>query len=346
MSSGQTTAPRRPASARSPRRSPLSAAARRCLGQFLALELKGEPAELHTWYARNAKKIALIDELRRFHAVEGNSHCEITFFGLMNAPGKAAALALSRCEKVFVALRKYYPKHSKESLPLDELARRTKLSREQALQSARFLSRSPAFLGVGQSDPITITPNLHYVQFDGIEEVKSRAQDEALRSAHAKLSPLSLGTFVEGQQFTQTLETSECEQVRECWGKAKERIVSDPTGAVTAGRALLEAACKYVLEEFGETEDSTDDLPQLFKKASSRLQLDPRADVHGALKRTLGACATLVDGIAELRNKLGDAHGKGRHSARPAKRHAELVVMIAGGMAGFLLATLDAQRTP
>lgn len=330
----------------SPDRSPLSPAARRCLRQLLVLELKGQPAEFHIWFARNAKKHGLMDELRRFRAVEGNTHCAITFFGLMNAPGQSAALALSHCEQVFNALRRYYPKHPKNSLPLDDLARRARLSREQPLQSAHFLSRSPAFLGVSQSDPITITPNVHYVQFDGINEVKAKARDEALRAAHAKLSPILLGTSFEHPQLTQTLDTSECEAVRECWGKANERIVSDPTGAVTAGRALLEAACKYVLEEFGEAQESTDDLPQLFKRASARLQLDPRADVHGALKRTLGACATLVDGIAELRNKLGDAHGKGRHSARPAKRHAELVVMIAGAMAGFLLATLDAQRSP
>jgi hypothetical protein len=52
-----------------------------------------------------------------------------------------------------------------------------------------------------------------------------------------------------------------------------------------------------------------------------------------------------VDGIAHLRNRLSDAHGKDRRSAKPGRRHAEFIVLIAAAMTGLLLSSQDAQRT-
>jgi hypothetical protein len=50
----------------------------------------------------------------------------------------------------------------------------------------------------------------------------------------------------------------------------------------------------------------------------------------------------VVNGLASVRNRLSDAHGQGRKPVRPASRHAELAVNLAGTMALFLVATFEA----
>lgn len=324
----------------------LSAPARKCLGELLALELKGEPIEFHSWRAANAKKIPRLEELKRHRMIGGDSHCGVTFWGLMNAPGDAAQEALANCERIFKALRKYYPKHPKDPLPLEELARRANLPASAALHGADFLSRSPAFLSVHTHEGKTrIGPNEHYVTLGGFEALKEQARDEASRAMRATLPNVLAGGASE-PSLGPNLDSSESEEVREGWRKAVERVSRDPPGAITAARSLSEAACHYVLEELGEPIDTTSDLPKLHRRTVQLLQLEQRADANAALRRMLQACATLIDGLAELRNKLGDAHGKHRESPKPARRHAEFAVLVSGALAKFLLDTLDAQRPP
>ncbi len=328
------------------RESSLSASSRRCLAVLLNAELDGAPVEFHSWRAKNANKIPLIEELRRNRVIEGDTHCAVTFWGLMNSPGVRAEAAVARCERVFNALRKYYPRHPKEPLALEKLAKQTKLTLVEALQSAQFLSRSAAYLSIHTHEQKTqLTPNEHYVTFKGFDELREKARQEGTFTAAAVLPSLFAADSSE-RGLTWSLEFSESESVRECWRKSVERVSSDPAGAITAARSLVEAACKHVIEELDEVADTKLELPRLHKKAAALLKLDSRADVDESLRRVLQATATVVDGLGHLRNKLGDAHGKSRHSPKPAKRHAEFVVLVAGAMTGLLLSTLDAQRTP
>lgn len=52
----------------------------------------------------------------------------------------------------------------------------------------------------------------------------------------------------------------------------------------------------------------------------------------------------MVNGLGTLRNRLGDAHGQGAKTVRPAPRHAELAVNLAGSVALFLVATFKEQK--
>lgn len=47
--------------------------------------------------------------------------------------------------------------------------------------------------------------------------------------------------------------------------------------------------------------------------------------------------------LGALRNRLSDAHGKGKGGVKAAPRHAELAVNLAGSTALFLLATWEAK---
>ena len=130
--------------------------------------------------------------------------------------------------------------------------------------------------------------------------------------------------------------------IQAAWQKALERRTTDPEGAITAARTLLESTCKHILDEQEEVEyTDKDDLPKLYSKTAQTLNLSPSQHTEDVFKRILGGCHSVVEGLGTLRNRLSDAHGKGKNAVRPASRHAELAVNLAGTMATFLLATWE-----
>jgi len=132
--------------------------------------------------------------------------------------------------------------------------------------------------------------------------------------------------------------------IQETWQKALERRATDPEGAITAARTLLESVCKHILDGAGATYDDSTDLPKLYGLTSRHLNLSPSQHTEQLFKQILGGCQTVVEGLGALRNRHSDAHGKGAAGARPAPRHAELAVNLAGTMATFLLQTWETRK--
>jgi hypothetical protein len=132
--------------------------------------------------------------------------------------------------------------------------------------------------------------------------------------------------------------------IQEAWGKALERRAVDPDGAITAARSLLETVCKHILDEEKVSYGDNPDLPKLYGTLAKHLNLAPSQHSEEAFKRILGGCHSVVDGLGNLRNLLSDAHGKSKASVKPAPRHAELAVNLAGTMALFLVETWEARR--
>jgi hypothetical protein len=130
------------------------------------------------------------------------------------------------------------------------------------------------------------------------------------------------------------------------WTAALDRRSHDPAGAITLARTLLEDVCRWLLEELGEPASDQVDLPALYRKLAKALKLAPDDHSEQVFKQILGSCQSVVESLGALRNKLGDAHGFGRKRAKPAARHAELAVNLAGSMSTFLVATWEAQSNP
>jgi hypothetical protein len=327
------------------RTSGLSAAARSLLRRLLELELDGTPIEMHSWRAKNAKKIPLLEELGRHRMWEGSPHAHITFWGLLNARGPRAESALHHTERVFRVLARFYPDHPTGSLPLNDLAKRARLTEQEALRAAHFLARSPVHLSIGTHEPTPlITPNEQYVTLKGIDDLKRMTRQFFENPIRPIALPGTTDPAIE-RQLLSALNTAESEAVREAWTKVQQRLQEDPEGAITTARSLLEAGCKFVLEDRGDTAEEVSDLPRLYRRAAEHLKLDARGEINESLRRVLAACAAIVDGVAHLRNRLSDAHGKNRRSAKPGRRHAEFIVLIAAAMTALMLSSLDAQRT-
>lgn len=132
--------------------------------------------------------------------------------------------------------------------------------------------------------------------------------------------------------------------VLDAWKSAFQRCTSDPEGAITSSRTLIESVCKHILDEFGTTYSEKDDLPKLYKLAADQLNLSPSQHTEQIFKQILGGCQTVVEGLGALRNKHGDAHGKGANYNKPSSRHAELSVNLAGTMTAFLISSFEEKK--
>ncbi len=71
------------------------------------------------------------------------------------------------------------------------------------------------------------------------------------------------------------ISTVDSEHVRDTWQKALERRTSDPEGAITAARTLLETVCKHILDEERVEYDDKADLPKLYGLVAERVNLAP-----------------------------------------------------------------------
>jgi Abortive infection C-terminus len=144
--------------------------------------------------------------------------------------------------------------------------------------------------------------------------------------------------------ISEALESFDEAGVHKAWAKALGRRGSDADGAITAARTLLETVCKRILDENQKVYVETEDLPRLYHAAAETLSLAPSQHTEQLFKAILGSCQSVVNGLGTLRNKIGDAHGKGGRPVKPSARHAALAVNLAGAMATFLVETHNERK--
>lgn len=148
-------------------------------------------------------------------------------------------------------------------------------------------------------------------------------------------------TLVPSDNFiSEGLKDFNTENVYSLWQRALERRITDPEGAITLARTLLETVCKHILDEQGVKYNSNDiTINKLYDLTANELNLSPDQHTEKIFKQILGSCAGIVSGLGSLRNRISDAHGQGKHPVKPAPRHAELAVNLAGSVSLFLVST-------
>lgn len=217
----------------------------------------------------------------------------------------------------------------------DYVERRARLLKDPAVatQLPDFVRRCRTldqFWGIIQPMFPTYRERRQYI-WEAFRPVLERAESGLSSPVHASVSDV--------------LDKLNADHVRVLWEKAQARTIDDPEGALTAARALLESVCKLILDDLVETYDDSAELPKLYKAVAKRLNLAPEQHTEQVFKQILGGCTSVVEGLGALRNKMGDAHGKNARAVRPATRHAELAVNLAGSMATYLVATFDAIKS-
>ena len=115
-----------------------------------------------------------------------------------------------------------------------------------------------------------------------------------------------------------------------------DTIESDPEVAVTAACTIFESFCSIYIQDEGLEPPSKKGAWALWKVVHRHERLAPNADMDRNLKQILGGLASVIGGVASLRNKDSAAHGAGRRSDRVESRYARLAVNAAYALAIFL----------
>ncbi len=137
---------------------------------------------------------------------------------------------------------------------------------------------------------------------------------------------------------SEALDVFNSTYMQEVWNKAIARRETDPDGAVTSARQLLESVCKHILTDAQKPFNEKLPLPQLYQLAASELEIAPSEHTAPIFSSLFKACTELVESIGRLRNHLSDAHGHGPFGSMPDWRHAELAVNLSAAMATYMAA--------
>jgi hypothetical protein len=131
------------------------------------------------------------------------------------------------------------------------------------------------------------------------------------------------------------------EQIDKCDRKLRE---DDYDGAITNARSVVEAVLIDVESRLDPSPGPYDgELSRLYKRVQKLLNLEPdRPDVGDSLRQLLRGLASIVSGLAPLRNKMGDAHVR---TYKPARHHAKLAVNAAKTLLDFVYDTFEYQKS-
>lgn len=128
------------------------------------------------------------------------------------------------------------------------------------------------------------------------------------------------------------------------WKKIYSRKSFDKDGAITACKTLLETVLKYLLDNKNIEYSSKDDIIDLYKKVNKSYGLEPNKQKSAEFNQLFTGCMSVINGIAAIRNKYGDAHGKSKQTAFELKQnYIDVVINMTGSIATFLLSISKAK---
>ena len=113
-------------------------------------------------------------------------------------------------------------------------------------------------------------------------------------------------------------------------------IAGDPALAIGSAKEFVESICKGILSVRNVALTGKEDLPRLVHMVREQLGLAVDRRTTITLRSTLGALATVTQGIAELRGQLGTGHGASPETGRPPVEVARLAVGAATTLGVFL----------
>jgi hypothetical protein len=177
------------------------------------------------------------------------------------------------------------------------------------------------------------------LQADGFEIVETRRVGGLVYYGYQRTSGMNSPTTVD----IAPIDVRDTAVLQLQLARLKRDIDTDPPAAIAHCKELLESQCKLVLSDLGVAYNERDDLPQLYRAASTALgihadSIPENRRASDSVKGILRALQSVVQNVAEARNAMGTGHG--RESESPAKRrHARLVFNATVTIAEFVADT-------
>lgn len=137
-----------------------------------------------------------------------------------------------------------------------------------------------------------------------------------------------------------------CPAAFEEWKKTHERLMPDPSGAITSARSMVEAAIKWIHHERqvppptdGGTGKRLKDCLKLLGGADSDFE-------KPGVRQMVTGMESAINSLDTARNAMGDGHGKEPGAPEAGPRVARLIVGLATTITTFLLATYESRQRP
>lgn len=138
-----------------------------------------------------------------------------------------------------------------------------------------------------------------------------------------------------------------CPNAHDEWKKAQERLMPDPSGAITSARSMVEAAIKWIHHERRAAPPSKDGSTGKRLKECLKLLDGDGADFEKpGVKQMITGMETAINSLDAARNAMGDGHGKPPGAPEAGPRVARLIVGLATTVTTFLLATYESRQRP
>lgn len=148
------------------------------------------------------------------------------------------------------------------------------------------------------------------------------------------ISPTYIPKEIEGITIEYDIE-----HVNKDWVRSLDQVKTDPEGAITATRSMLESTLKWILDDTNVEYERKENLNQLYRRVAEQLNLAP--DKHGdeIFKQILGSINGVISGLGSLRNEYGNSHGKSKVYYKPSERHAKFAINLSGTVCIYLFET-------
>lgn len=124
--------------------------------------------------------------------------------------------------------------------------------------------------------------------------------------------------------------------------KGDDKIIEgDFDGAITNARTMVETVVVAILSKYDKEYKHKGDLIAAYRRIKNLLNRDPaRPNYPDSIKQTLSGLTSIVNGLANMRNEMSDAHAR-RYN--PEKRHSKLAVNSAKTLSEFLIESFEKQ---
>lgn len=123
--------------------------------------------------------------------------------------------------------------------------------------------------------------------------------------------------------------------------RALNNVEKDPSSAVTAACAILEALFIAYLESHLIDLPNKKSIKPLWAKVQVHIGIDPKSQSDQDIQKILSGMASIVDGIGAFRTHSGSAHGGGKLRYNVQSRHAKLTVNSSHTLALFVIETWE-----
>lgn len=110
---------------------------------------------------------------------------------------------------------------------------------------------------------------------------------------------------------------------------------------LTKSRTLLEEVFCKVIEDKGDEPKAKGNINQLYKQVKDLYNMHGNKDMDVRINTLISGLETIVNSVAEMRNKASDAHGMGAKRFNISEHHSRLVLNSALTIAEFIYSVAE-----